>query len=210
MTGLKEFWKRRKAEILTCGYFLLLILGVGFSMLGSREEVFSLEKKVILIDAGHGGADPGKVVSEGAEEKEINLKIAEFLREYLLQAGAGVYMTRTDDETPAEGKRADLRERRSLARDSEVDLFVSIHQNFYPSEEVKGAQVFYPKSSEESKALAENIQSRIKELADGENNRVIKENDSYYMLKGAEKPSVIVECGFLSIPEVNRLLNTEE
>ncbi|MCD8238717.1 MAG: hypothetical protein LUC92_05215 [Clostridiales bacterium] len=46
MTGLKELWKKRKIEILTCGYFLLLILGVGFSMTGEREEVFSLEKRL--------------------------------------------------------------------------------------------------------------------------------------------------------------------
>lgn len=210
MKRFKEFWKNHKIKILTCGYFLLLIIGVGFSLTGEKEEVFSLEKKTILVDAGHGGVDPGKVVDQGAEEKEINLKIASYLMEYLEQGGAAVFMTRTDDETMAEGKRADLRERRSLAQGDEVDLFVSIHQNFYPSEEVRGAQVFYPKNSEESKNLADSIQSRIKELADGENDRVIKENDSYYMLKNAQKPSVIVECGFLSNPDENRLLNTEE
>lgn len=195
---------------MTYGYLILLFAGVGYSLKDSGEDVFSLEKKIILIDPGHGGADPGKVVSEGEKEKEINLKISEYLTEYLEQGGAGVYMTRTDDEALSDSKRADLRERRRLAEKEEVDAYVSIHQNFYPDESVKGAQVFYPKSCEGGKKLAECIQSRLIEIADKSNKRVVKENNTYYMLKNAEKPSVIVECGFLSNPEENRLLNSEE
>lgn len=207
---MKNFIKKHKFKILTYGYLILLFAGVGYSLKDSGEDVFSLEKKIILIDPGHGGADPGKVVSEGEKEKEINLKISEYLTEYLEQGGAGVYMTRTDDEALSDSKRADLRERRRLAEKEEVDAYVSIHQNFYPDESVKGAQVFYPKSCEGGKKLAECIQSRLIEIADKSNKRVVKENNTYYMLKNAEKPSVIVECGFLSNPVENRLLNSEE
>lgn len=184
---------------------MLLFAGVGFSLRNTGEDVFSLERKIILIDPGHGGTDPGKVVSEGDKEKDINLSISLYLAEYLEQGGAGVYMTRTEDEALSDSKRTDLRQRRQLAERSEVDAYVSIHQNFYPQEEVKGAQVFYPKSCDEGKTLAECIQSRLIEIE-----RVVKENSTYYMLKNAEKPSVIVECGFLSNPEENRLLNSEE
>ncbi len=206
----KEIFKRNKVKILTGGYLILLFAGVGYSLRSADENVFSLEKKIILIDPGHGGADPGKVVSEGAEEKEINLQVSLYLTEYLEQGGAGVYMTRADDEALSDSKRADLRERRRMAEDKEVDAYVSVHQNFYPDSGVRGAQVFYPKGSEEGKALAECIQSRIVEIADNSNKRVVKENNTYYMLKNAEKPSVIVECGFLSNSEENRLLNSEE
>ncbi|MCD8090149.1 MAG: N-acetylmuramoyl-L-alanine amidase, partial [Clostridiales bacterium] len=129
---------------------------------------------------------------------------------YLEQGGAGVFMPRTEDEALSDSKKADLRERRRMADGDDIDAYVSIHQNFYPSEDVRGAQVFYPKSSEEGRALAESIQSRITEIADESNKRAVKENNTYYMLKNAEKPSVIVECGFLSNPEENRLLNSEE
>ncbi|MCD8216395.1 MAG: N-acetylmuramoyl-L-alanine amidase CwlD [Clostridiales bacterium] len=207
---MREFFKKHKFRILTCGYLLLLFAGVGFSLRNTGEDVFSLERKIILIDPGHGGTDPGKVVSEGDKEKDINLSISLYLAEYLEQGGAGVYMTRTEDEALSDSKRTDLRQRRQLAERSEVDAYVSIHQNFYPREEVKGAQVFYPKSCDEGKALAECIQSRLIEIADESNKRVVKENNTYYMLKNAEKPSVIVECGFLSNPEENRLLNSEE
>ena len=207
---MRDFFRRHKMRLLLYGYFLMIFVGVGYSLKNSSEDVFSLEKKVIVVDAGHGGADPGKVAAEGKKEKEINLKIAGYLRQYLEQGGAVVYMTRTDDEALADTKRADLRERRRLADGNDVDAFVSIHQNYYPSESVSGAQVFYPKASEKGKALAGSIQNRIREIADNANKRVIKENNSYYMLKNTEKASVIVECGFLSNPEENRLLNSEE
>lgn len=207
---MREFFKKHKIKLLIYGYFLVLFAGVGYSLRNTSEDVFSLEKKVIVVDAGHGGQDPGKVVDQGEAEKEINLKIAGYLSQYLKQGGAMVIMSRKTDEALAESKRGDLRERRRLADGDDVDAFVSIHQNFYPSENVKGAQVFYPKASAEGKALADSIQSRLREIADNANQRVIKENNSYYMLKNTEKASVIVECGFLSNPEENKLLNSEE
>ncbi len=200
----------RKIKILTYIYLTLLFAGVGYSLRMPSGDVFSLERKIILIDAGHGGADPGKVVSEGSKEKEINLAIAGYLCDYLQQGGACVYMTRRDDKALSESKREDLRLRRKLADSDEVDAMISIHQNYYPSENVRGAQVFYPRSSDEGKLLADFIQARLKEIADNTNKRITKENNSYYILKNQKKPSVIVECGFLSNPEENKLLNSED
>ncbi len=207
---MRKIWGAHKIKILTYIYLILLFAGIGYSLGTSSGEVFSLEKKVILIDPGHGGDDPGKVVSKGDKEKEINLIISGYLCKYLEQSGASVRTTRNDDEALAKSKREDLRLRRKLADSDEVDAMISIHQNFYPADNVKGAQVFYPVASEEGKQLADLIQARLKELSGGENTRVTKENNSYYILKNQKKPSVIVECGFLSNPDENKLLNSEE
>jgi N-acetylmuramoyl-L-alanine amidase len=153
---------------------------------------------VIVVDAGHGGWDPGKVASDGIREKELNLKIAELVSGYLRQAGAEVYSTRAEDEALSQNKRQDLKLRADMADVSGAELFVSIHQNSFPKSSVKGAQVFYHKKSEEGKRLATFIQKRLKAVVDVDNSRVPKANTSYYLLKEVKVPSVIVECGFLS------------
>ncbi len=197
-------------NIVVCVISLIALTLTAITLTHTSSQVFSMEKKIILLDPGHGGFDPGKVVPQGNAEKDINLKIACYLLSYLEQNGATVYMTRIDDAALSETKRDDLKARRKLSDSDKVDAMVSIHQNYYPSANVHGAQVFYPSSSEEAKLLADSIQKRISQLADTSNKRVIKENASYYLLKNTKKPSVIVECGFLSNPKENALLNSEE
>lgn len=158
----------------------------------------------------HGGWDPGKVRSDGIEEKGINLAVSKKLQIYLEQAGAFVTLTRDDDSALSSEKRADLKERKNIINDENTDIVVSIHQNSFPKESVKGAQVFYYKKSEQSKRLAECIQTRLKEFADKSNTRIPKANLDYYILKNTQKPAVIVECGFLSNNEENKKLNSEE
>ena len=77
-------------------------------------------------------------------------------------------------------------------------VLVSIHQNSYPEEYVKGAQVFYYTGSRQSQKLAESIQKSMVKRLDPENHRQVKANDSYYLLKKTNVPIVIAECGFLS------------
>lgn len=169
--------------------------------------------KIIIIDPGHGGFDPGKNGINGEDEKHINLKIALKLRDYLEQSGSLVIMTRTTDDD-ADGmdgvkhKRKDMAQRKKVAE--EGDLLVSIHQNSFTQPNVKGAQTFYNKTSEPGKLLAEMIQSSIKEHADPENKRKAKSNSDYYVLKATDIPAVIVECGFLTHPEEEKKLNTED
>lgn len=171
-------------------------------------------KKKIVIDAGHGGFDPGKVGTTGTLEKDINLSIALKLQKLLTDSGYEVLMTREDDSAlcheNAMGKKlSDLKSRVSMINENKPALTVSIHQNSY-SAGTKGAQVFYYKDSEESHAFATVLQNTLKEeLADG-NHRVEKGNDSYYMLKKTEGIFAIVECGFLSNPEEEALLKTDE
>lgn len=166
--------------------------------------------KVIILDPGHGGWDPGKAGSNGEDEKDINLKIAEDIKDYLEQGGAVVYMTRTEDEALGKTKNEDMKNRISSARKGEADIFISIHQNSFPAANVKGAQVFYHKTSEDGKRLAQNIQDRLVSFADNDNKRIAKENDSYYILKKTDIAAVIIECGFLSNAEEEKKLNSED
>ena len=165
---------------------------------------------VIILDAGHGGWDPGKTGTQGDNEKNINLQIAQKLKQYLEQGGAVVYMTRNSDEALGEKKGEDMKERKRIANESEGDIFISIHQNAFPKGSAKGAQVFYHKQSQEGKKLAEEIQKSLKKYVDDENIREVKENTNYYILKKTELPSALVECGFLSNLEEEKKLNTEE
>lgn len=191
--------KLSRNKLLVLLYVCIIFIGVCKSYYDENiaVAVMPVDKKCIVIDAGHGGFDPGKVAS-GTDEKNINLSIANKLYGFLEQGGAIVKTTRINDDALSNNKREDLKKRAETANTSKADLFVSIHQNSFPKGDVKGAQVFYYKESEKGKELANKIQKRLKEVVDIENDRVSKANESYYVLKQIEIPSVIVECGFLS------------
>lgn len=155
------------------------------------------EGYLVIIDAGHGGLDAGKVGVNGEEEKEINLNISLKIEKLLKQQKIEVKMTRTEDERLAESQVEDLKARTDFMNKEKPDLVISIHQNSYHEESVSGAQVFYYTDSAQSERAAEFIQEALKE-ADPENTKKTKENSTYYILKRTEVPAVIVECGFLS------------
>ncbi len=175
----------------------------------AEDAMFPMLDAVIVLDAGHGGWDPGKTGTAGANEKELNLAIVEKLAEYLELGGAEVVLTRKDDDALGDGKRSDMAERKCIVNESGGDILVSIHQNAFPSAKAKGAQVFYHNSSGNGKLLAECVQESLRSRVDGSNRRQAKENTSYYILKTTEIPAVIVECGFLSNYEEEKLLNDE-
>lgn len=165
------------------------------------------EKKniTVVIDSGHGGMDPGKIAADGTLEKDINLAIALKLQTYLEAADIRTIMTRTSDiglyeESAANKKVQDMKNRIALMEEHHADLVVSIHQNSYSDSSVHGAQVFYYTTSAASKKLAETLQDVLIADVDPDNHRAAKANDSYYLLKKTSCPIVIVECGFLSNP----------
>lgn len=204
--------KITRNKVLTVLYVCVIFTGVAKTYYDENitVSVMPVNSRCIVIDAGHGGFDPGKVASDGVTEKTINLAIAGKLCGFLEQGGAVVRTTRVEDSSLSENKRADLRNRADIANNSNADLFVSIHQNSFPKSNVKGAQVFYYKGSEEGKRLASLIQNRLKEVVDIDNQRIAKANESYYVLKQIKIPSVIVECGFLSNGvEHDKLMSTE-
>lgn len=176
-----------------------------------RRLLMSDKEKVVIIDAGHGGNDPGKIGVHNELEKDINLQIAYKLRNRLTEMGYGVVMTRTEDEGlyssfASNKKMSDMRKRVELVNSTEAICMISIHQNAFTSSNERGAQVFYHSASDMSERLAKNIQDDFKMYHDSDNTRKEKEGSSYYILKKTLKPAVIVECGFLSNPEESKNL----
>ncbi len=197
---------RRLLTTAALGLFFLSMFYVGraaaFLTLGENVNA-SEQTRCVVIDAGHGGDDPGKVGINGANEKDVNLQIAMLLKQYLEASDIRVVMTREDndglyDPEAPNKKVQDMKNRIALIDEVSPALTVSIHQNSYPEEYVHGAQVFYYTGSTQGQMLAESIQKQLIAKADPENKRQIKANDSYYLLKKTGIPIVIVECGFLS------------
>lgn len=171
-------------------------------------------KLSVVIDAGHGGIDGGVVgVKTKQKESDVNLRISFILKEKLSDAGFLVVMTRTTEgglyDTTAPGfKRRDMQKRKEICESANPLCVLSVHQNFYPSTASRGGQVFYNKTSDLGGRLAVNIQSQLNTLYAGEGVKARKETaGDYYMLR-LVPPSVIVECGFLSNPKDDTLLNT--
>ena len=174
-----------------------------------RSSKPEAEAVTLVIDPGHGGWDPGKVGVNDAREKDINLKIS------LKEKDIKVIMTREEDvglysEGDSNKKRADLNNRINTINGSGALFAISIHQNSFTEEYVKGAQVFYYAQSAVGRELAELMQETIKKSLNDGNHRKAKSNESYYMLKKTECPLVIVECGYLSNQKEAALLVTED
>lgn len=193
----------RKIELV-----LLILLLAGLVAVSRHLEKQASSSKVdtkenmIVIDCGHGGDDPGKVGINDALEKDINLQIGKRVKKKLEKKGYEVVMTREKDETLAEEsssnkKVQDMKARVALINETAPAVAVSIHQNSYQEESVHGAQVFYYSHSAEGEEAAKIMQEAFL-LADPENTRQAKANDTYYLLKRTKIPTIIVECGFLS------------
>lgn len=208
---MKKKMELAMAACLLIASFLLARQG---AVLVQSEK--AAEKKIcIVVDAGHGGSDPGKVGVNGALEKDINLSLALKLKDLLEQKEIEVVLTRDSDAGlyPADAtnkKVADMQKRCQLITDANPVFTISLHQNSYVTEDIKGAQVFYYGQSTQGEELATTIQNSLISRVDPENKRVAKANESYYLLKKTPTPTVIVECGFLSNPAEADLLLDEE
>jgi N-acetylmuramoyl-L-alanine amidase len=179
------------------------------------------KNKIIIIDPGHGGIDPGATGSSGTAEKDINLKIAKKLKSQIQQGGGIALLTREKDvglydegkSSLAAKKRQDLKRRIEMAVSNKADLFISIHLNGHPSGRWYGAQTFYNGKCQESRGLAEIIQGEMVRVLDPNNHRKAKHASGYYILDTAynhDIPAVIVEVGFLTNAREEGLLKTPE
>lgn len=199
----------RKRQIV----FVVGILGIISAILALKHYIPTIAipttNRVVIIDAGHGGGDPGAIGLTGTLEKDINLNIALKLQQFIEQSGGLVLMTRTEDEMLAENKREDMKLRKRLREENSGDIFISIHLNSFPQESCKGAQTFYA-NNEKSKNLAEKIQKNMVKFLEEDNSRVAKKLIDVYLLKDVNIPSVIVECGFLSNSREEKLLKDEK
>lgn len=172
--------------------------------------------QTLIIDAGHGGEDGGAISVSGAIESEINLEIALRLDQIMGLYGTGSVLLRDQDislhdpgsETLRQKKISDLKNRVSMIQTYENPVLISIHQNTFPSGEYHGAQVFYA-NGELSLALAELTQKTLKDALDPDNNRSVSAiPESVYLLNHISCKAILVECGFLSNPEEDKLLQS--
>ena len=171
--------------------------------------------RTFIIDAGHGGEDPGAVVNT-THEKDINLSVAFKLKDIFGAFGYKCVLTRDEDKLiykigeEKQKKYYDLRNRAEFANKFSDGVFVSIHMNKFPLESCKGLQTFYSNSNSDSKRLADLIQQESK-ILQTYNNRTTKQgNNDIYLLENIKIPAVLIECGFMSNPEeLSRLTNDE-
>ncbi len=184
------------------------VIGIGC---GIAAAAYSAEQKVVVIDAGHGGVDAGVIgVNSSMKESDINLAIARYLKKYFSDAGFKAVLTRDTNGglygLPTKGfKMRDMKKRKEIIEKNDPDMVISIHQNFCPIPSRRGGTVFFEKTSESGIALAKTIQAELNNMEDcAEENEALY--GDYYMLKCTQSPSVIVECGFLSNAEDEKLL----
>lgn len=172
------------------------------AMLVAQADV--LQQRVIAVDPGHGGPDPG-ARRGGLVEKELVLDIAFRLEKLLKEAGAEPLLTRRTDDELADGhqittdKGDELSRRAEIANRANAQIFLSVHANAFPEERWFGAQVFYQRGSVEGKRLAEAIQAELVRLLPPNRRRALA--GDFRVLREAKMPAVIVEVGFLSNPQ---------
>ncbi len=173
----------------------------------SQSASSTTKYSAVIIDAGHGGEDGGTSSASGLVEKNLNLEIAQILRDMLKSNGINVIMTREDDRllydrnTDYHGRKKvlDLAARLSIAQSTPDSIFVSIHMNAFPDSKYSGLQVWYSKNEPNSQTLASLVQDNIHSCLQPQNNRKIKAaTSSIYLLDKASSPSILIECGFLS------------
>lgn len=203
------------------GTFLLLALSLGrlnHLMETAMEPAVVRQAKPLVLDAGHGGEDGGAVSLTGVPESQINLAIVLKLRDVLGLYGVDPILLRKEDvslhdsgaKTLREKKRSDLKKRVASVEAVEGGTLISIHQNTYPSSRYHGAHVFYA-PTEGSQQLAEHVQNSIKTALQPDNERVVKQiPDTVYLMNHITRPAILIECGFLTHPEEEALLRSED
>lgn len=205
-------------------FLTIFILTITIQLCQNKENIaketvaLPINKKVIIVDAGHGRPRWTVQQKTGTSEAEINLKIALKVQNLLEQAGSTVVLTRSDEngihsldkKTLREQKVSDIKNRVKIGNESEADIFVSIHLNKIPEKQYWGWQTFFKKENEKSQKLANSIQKGLNETIQKENKRESLKIENIYIIDHVEIPTTIVECGFLSNEQEKQLLETEE
>ncbi|MGI6154074.1 MAG: N-acetylmuramoyl-L-alanine amidase family protein [Christensenellaceae bacterium] len=213
----KKQWIIILAAIAAAAVLLLLLVFLPKAEEAAEEEdwmeiaeTVELTGLKAVIDAGHGGFDNGTVgVSTGRLEKEVNLEIAKRLQAAMANEGMNVVMTRETGDAIAPSKDEDMDKRVNIILEEAPDMFISIHQNSAENAEATGPQVFYLMDGSEGKKLAVAIQQSLNDQLEIESPRIALAGD-YTLLKPGAQPSCIVECGFFSNAEEEKLLQTPE
>ncbi|MDI3280851.1 MAG: N-acetylmuramoyl-L-alanine amidase [Bacillota bacterium] len=170
---------------------------------GSHRIVVEINRSAVLgkrivVDPGHGGADPGAFGRSGLREKDVNLDLGRRLAEVLQNRGAEVFLTRSDDTF------VPLYDRAALANAQQGQIFVSLHANSFRHQYANGSEMYYYPGNEKAKRLAELISDELTGL--GLANRAIKANKEFVVVREPKMPAVLVEVAFLSNPDEEKLL----
>ena len=210
----------RKIRVADWFVIYVLVLGgfLGLCVFGSKtiatmgNDVQHEVRKCIIIDAGHGGVDGGTTSCSGVTESTINLEIALRLNDLLHLLGMETKTIRTTDcsvytsgETIAAKKVSDLKERVRIVESTEKGILVSIHQNYFTQSVYSGAQVFYNQNNE-SVILAKNLQRNLIATVNPGSKRSVKNATGVYLMEHVTCPAILIECGFLSNPTEDVLL----
>ena len=193
-------------------FFLFLFYLCLFSCGLVRASNLSLLGKVIYIDVGHGGKDPGAIVGE-LKEADLNLQISFKLQKMLERQGAVVYLTRYGDYDLSSNnvslrKRSDLTNRAKIINSSDCDMYISVHLNADTSNTWKGAQIFYNNKNTENEKIAKILQNQLKE--DLNTDRDYKKLTNQYMYKLISVKGVLAEVGFITNPNERNLLKQKD
>lgn len=194
---------------------LLSFIFIVFSLLyckiqqTSSDNIYHQNFPVLIIDAGHGGEDGGAIADDGTLEKNINLEISLKLSDIMSVFGYKTKSIRkidtdlhTEGDTIRQRKISDINHRFDIMNSYDNCLYVSVHQNKFIDSRIHGAQTFYSPNNDESKTLADFVQKSIASQLQPDNKRVIKKSGTdIFLLYNATKPTVMVECGFISNQE---------
>lgn len=194
-------------------FFVMLCFLIGtitLSKVDATNNSLPLFGRVIFIDPGHGGRDPGTMYGK-IKEKDIVLEISKILKNQLMEKGAIVYMTREEDtdlssKWDERKKRGDLYRRILMYKEYHAELYLSIHINYYQNPKEYGAEVLYHPINSENKIFGEILMDNFKNTL-GSRRKLI--TTDLYMYKNTTVPGVLIECGFLSNPNERYLLQKE-
>ncbi len=207
MSKIKILW----LSCMVLGIVMVLQFTLIFWLYPSRTTD-QTQNLTVVLDAGHGGIDNGVVGKvTGVNESDLNLKMCRLIEKQLKNRGVKVELTRKDygglyGSLSAGFKRRDMEKRREIIKAVKPDLVISIHMNKFPMSYRSGPQVFYQKGDEDSILFAQCMQSALNNFT---GNKHASLAGDYFILKCIEKPSIIVECGFLSNADDEAKLNNE-
>ena len=166
-----------------------------------------LKNKVITLDPGHGGSDPGAIGPTGVQEKTITLAVAQKVKILLEREGAKVLMTRkTDVDVYGANASAvdELQARTAVGNRNKSDAFVSIHINAFTNPTVGGVSTYYYGKSSYSAMLAKSIQDNLAARVALQDRGI--NAAGFYVLKRTEMPAVLAELGFISNPNEEKMM----